>query len=189
MAPTIGSFLSFSCTKPVTWPRGVPFSTTSHYLLHDRRPVLGVHRPARAEVERPRRRSGCSSSMKSCVPPRPMSNAASSEKPRFHGKKRLPMRQRRRNDRVVREAVVVARVVDVAGVVLPVVRRQDSTLDERPHALVGKEGLAAEEEVEVVDPVHAEAVALDARDRLARARSRCPAGRRPCCRASRRRSR
>ena len=40
-------------------------------------------------------------------------------------------------------------------------------LDEGPHALVGDEDLAAEEEVEVVDPVDAEAVALDARDRLA----------------------
>jgi hypothetical protein len=34
---------------------------------------------------------GCSSSMKFEVPPVPMSTAASSENPRFHGKKRLPM--------------------------------------------------------------------------------------------------
>src|SRR5262249_162877 len=72
-------------------------------------------------------------------------------------------RERRERERVVRHAVVAARVVRLAGVALPVGRDADPLLDEGANALVGGEELGADEHLELVDAVDAEAEALDAR--------------------------
>ena len=76
----------------------------------------------------------------------PMSTAASSEKPRFHGKKRPPMVSVDGTTVSFARQLSLARVVRLAGVALAVVREADLLLDERADALVGEEGLGAEEE-------------------------------------------
>ncbi len=81
-------------------------------------------------------------------------------------------RELARGERVVRETVVAARVLPAlrrrerrTEVVLPVDRHHDVVLDERAEPLLDEEAFDAEPDVEVVDAVEVEPVALDARDR------------------------
>ena len=72
-------------------------------------------------------------------------------KPRFHGSEAAADRDLARREAVVGEAVILADVGRVAEIPLAVDRDEDVVLDERANVLVGREELAADPDVDVID--------------------------------------
>src|SRR5205085_10599947 len=123
--------------------------------LHDRRTIDGVERPARTEVQHPRR------GRLHLFDEEPDARDADVERREeieaaLPGEEATTDREAARRDRVVEHAAIVARVVRPAAIVLAVDRDRDLVLDERTDLLLRSEELAAEVDVEVIDAVDAE---------------------------------